>query len=100
MGAAPMDDPRRYFDASPINYATFANNRIGVFLSVGTEDDLVNRRAQTDAFQGDPEAGGSDGLLLALSPSHGLFDIVRDYECGRDYCAFAYRTRACPSSAL
>ena len=50
MGAAPMDDPRRYFDASPVNYATFANNGIGVFLSVGTEDDLVDRRAQTDAF--------------------------------------------------
>jgi acetyl esterase/lipase len=50
MGAAPMDDPRLYFDASPINYATFANNQIGVFLSVGTEDDLVDRRAQTDAF--------------------------------------------------
>jgi acetyl esterase/lipase len=50
MGCAPMDDPQRYFDASPINYATFANNQIGVFLSVGTEDDLVNRRAQTDAF--------------------------------------------------
>ena len=50
MGAAPMDDPRLYFDASPINYAIFANNQMGVFLSVGTEDDLVNRRAQTDAF--------------------------------------------------
>jgi acetyl esterase/lipase len=50
MGAAPMDDPRLYFDASPVNYATFANNGIGVFLSVGTEDDLVDRRAQTDAF--------------------------------------------------
>jgi acetyl esterase/lipase len=50
MGAAPMDDPRLYFDASPVNYVTFANNQIGVFLSVGTEDDLVNRRAQTDAF--------------------------------------------------
>ena len=50
MGCAPMEDPRRYFDASPINYATFANNHIGVFLSVGTEDDLVNRRAQTDAL--------------------------------------------------
>ena len=50
MGCAPMDDPRRYFEASPLNYATFANNQIGVFLSVGTEDDLVNRRAQTDAF--------------------------------------------------
>jgi acetyl esterase/lipase len=40
MGCAPMDDPRRYFEASPVNYATFANNQIGVFLSVGTEDDL------------------------------------------------------------
>jgi acetyl esterase/lipase len=50
MGCAPMDDPQRYFDASPINYATFANHQIGVFLAVGTEDDLVNRRAQTDAL--------------------------------------------------
>ncbi len=50
MGAAPMDDPRRYFDASPVNFATFTNNAIGVFLSVGTEDDLVARRAHTDAF--------------------------------------------------
>ena len=50
MGASPMDDPQRYFEASPINYATFANNQIGVLLSVGTEDDLVDRRAHTDAF--------------------------------------------------
>jgi acetyl esterase/lipase len=50
LGAAPMDDPRRYFESSPINYTTFANNHIGVFLSVGTEDDLVDRRAQTDTF--------------------------------------------------
>ncbi len=50
MGAAPMDDPRLYFDASPINYATFANNQMGVFLAVGTEDDLVDRRKQTDVF--------------------------------------------------
>src|SRR5260370_25822748 len=26
MGAAPMDNPLLYFEASPINYATFANN--------------------------------------------------------------------------
>ena len=50
MGAAPMEDPQGYFEASSINYATFANNQIGVFLAVGTEDDLVDRRAQTDAF--------------------------------------------------
>jgi acetyl esterase/lipase len=50
MGASPMDDPKRYFEASSINYATFANNHIGVLLSVGTEDDLVDRRTHTDAF--------------------------------------------------
>jgi acetyl esterase/lipase len=51
LGATPMEDPQLYFDATPINYATFANNHISVLLSVGTEDDLVDRRAHTDAFQ-------------------------------------------------
>ena len=50
IGAAPMDDRRLYFDASPISYANYANNQIPVFLVCGTEDDLVNRQAQTDAF--------------------------------------------------
>ena len=50
LGASPMENPRLYFEASSINYATVANNHIGVFLSVGTEDDLVNRATQTDAF--------------------------------------------------
>ena len=57
MGCAPMDDPRLYFDASPINYATFANNSLGVFLAVGTEDDLVDRRTQNDVFLMKIEAG-------------------------------------------
>src|SRR5262249_15439226 len=51
MGAAPTDDPRLYFEASPVNHATFANSHIRLLLSVGTEDDLVDRRAHTDAFQ-------------------------------------------------
>ena len=50
LGASPMENPRLYFDASSINYATIANNQIGVFLSVGTEDDLVDRTKHTDAF--------------------------------------------------
>jgi acetyl esterase/lipase len=50
LGASPMENPRLYFDASSINYATIANNQIGVYLSVGTEDDLVDRTRQTDAF--------------------------------------------------
>jgi acetyl esterase/lipase len=50
LGAAPMENRRIYFDASPINYATVANNKLAVYLSVGTEDDLVDRTEQTDAF--------------------------------------------------
>ncbi|MFL6936012.1 MAG: alpha/beta fold hydrolase [Xanthobacteraceae bacterium] len=50
IGAAPMENRQVYFDASPISYATIANNKIGVFLACGTEDDLVDRRTQTDAF--------------------------------------------------
>jgi acetyl esterase/lipase len=51
MGAAPMEDRQLYFDASPISYATLANNSIGVLLVTGTEDDLVDRKLQTEPFQ-------------------------------------------------
>ncbi len=47
----PLPDNRQlYFDASPINYAITANNKVAVHLSVGTEDDLVDRKANTDTF--------------------------------------------------
>lgn len=50
LGAAPMENRQLYFDASPISYATYAKNKIAVLLAVGTEDDLVDRNAHTDAF--------------------------------------------------
>jgi acetyl esterase/lipase len=50
LGASPMENRRLYFDASPINYATYANNHVAVHLSCGMEDDLVDRRSQTEAF--------------------------------------------------
>ncbi len=50
LGASPLDNRQLYFDASPISYAVRANNKIAVHLSVGTEDDLVDRKANTDAF--------------------------------------------------
>lgn len=50
LGASPQENRQLYFDASPINYATFVNNKVAVHLSVGTEDDLVDRKANTDAF--------------------------------------------------
>jgi len=51
VGAPPMQNRQLYFDASPISYATFANNAIGVLLVTGTEDDLVDRKLQTEPFQ-------------------------------------------------
>lgn len=51
MGAPPMENRQLYFDASPISYATLTNNKIAVLLVTGTEDDLVDRKAQTEPFQ-------------------------------------------------
>jgi acetyl esterase/lipase len=51
LGAAPMEAPQLYFDASATSYATFANNAIGVLLVTGTEDELVDHKEHTGAFQ-------------------------------------------------
>jgi dipeptidyl aminopeptidase/acylaminoacyl peptidase len=51
IGAPPMENRQIYFNASPISYTTYANNTIGVLLITGTEDDLVDRKAQADPFQ-------------------------------------------------
>jgi acetyl esterase/lipase len=51
IGAPPMANRQLYFDASPISYATYATNGIGVLLATGTEDDLVDRKTQTEPFQ-------------------------------------------------
>jgi acetyl esterase/lipase len=50
LGAPPMENRQLYFDASPISYATYANNKIAVFLATGTADDVVDPTTQTDAF--------------------------------------------------
>jgi acetyl esterase/lipase len=50
LGAAPAQDRRLYFEASPISYATTANNKTAVYLSWGTEDDVVDHRAQSQEF--------------------------------------------------
>jgi acetyl esterase/lipase len=51
MGVPPMENRQLYFDASPISYATYANNKIGVLLVTGTQDDLVDPKQQTYPFQ-------------------------------------------------
>ena len=50
LGAALPENRQLYFEASPISYATYANNRTAVLLAYGTEDDLVDRRPHSEAF--------------------------------------------------
>ena len=50
LGATPMENRRLFFEASPISYATTDRNKTAVLLVTGTEDDVVDRRTQNDAF--------------------------------------------------
>jgi acetyl esterase/lipase len=50
IGAALPENRQLYFDASPISYATYANNKTAVLLAYGTEDDLVDRGPHSQAF--------------------------------------------------
>ncbi|HEV2201777.1 MAG TPA: alpha/beta hydrolase [Bryobacteraceae bacterium] len=49
LGKAPMDDRRLYFEASPMSYATRANNQTSFLLTWGTADDIVDPH-QSEAF--------------------------------------------------
>jgi acetyl esterase/lipase len=50
LGAAPPQNRRLYFDASPLSYVTSDNSATAFLLSYGTEDDIVDRTAQSEAF--------------------------------------------------
>jgi len=50
LGASPQQNRKLYFDASPISYATFANNKTAVYLIWGTEDDTVDYKTQSFEF--------------------------------------------------
>jgi len=50
LGAAPMQNRRVYFDASPISYATVDHNQIHFLLIHGTEDNIVDAAMQSGAF--------------------------------------------------
>jgi acetyl esterase/lipase len=50
LGAAPTRNRRLYFDASPLSYVTADNHATAFLLSWGTEDDIVDRATQSEAF--------------------------------------------------
>jgi acetyl esterase/lipase len=50
LGASLVENRKLYFEASPLSYATKDRNQTACLLVCGTEDDIVDRRTQTEAF--------------------------------------------------
>jgi len=50
LGAPPMQDRHRYFEASPISYATTDRNQVRFLLIHGTDDNIVDSPSQSGAF--------------------------------------------------
>jgi acetyl esterase/lipase len=80
LGVPPMENRQLYFDATPVSYATFANNKIGVLLVTGTKDDLVDPAANTYAFQLALKQAGFfvRPCLVAGAPHYWMNDPIDD----------------------
>lgn len=50
LGVALPEDRLRYFQASPLSYATSDNAAAAFFLAWGTDDDIVDPATQSEAF--------------------------------------------------
>ncbi len=50
LGAPLFDDRRLYFEASPLSWVTRDASQTAFLLSWGTEDDIVDRKTQSEAF--------------------------------------------------
>lgn len=50
LGKPPAEDRKIYFEASPMSYATRANNQVSFLLTWGTQDDIADPATQSQAF--------------------------------------------------
>jgi acetyl esterase/lipase len=50
LGASLVENRRIFFEASPLSYVTRDNRQTSFLLTWGTEDDIVDRKTQSDAF--------------------------------------------------
>ena len=85
MGASPMENRQLYFEASPISYATLANNAIGVLLVTGTEDDLVDRKATDRSVPACAQAGRLFRAAVHRAWRAALLDERSDRRAGQPH---------------
>ena len=71
LGAAPIDNRKLYFEASPLSYVTRDNNQTAFFIAYGTEDDVVDIESQSKAFvMGLKQAGYFVRTAIAQGAPH------------------------------
>ena len=68
LGVRPTEDKFRYFEASPLAYATTHNNAISFLLTWGTNDDVVDWKTQSASFL---TALKQSGYYVRTVPVHG-----------------------------
>ena len=80
LGCSPMQDRRIYFEASPISHATIANNKTAVYLTWGTEDDVVDHRVQSLEFLQALKQAGFNVRTCVLhgAPHYWLSDPIEE----------------------
>lgn len=86
LGCTPMDDRKLYFEASPLSYATRANNRTSFLLTHGTEDDVVDR-IQTDCFHDALKMAGFYTRKLIIQGA-GHYAVQEPFDAPRSYAGF------------
>jgi acetyl esterase/lipase len=73
LGKAPMDDRRVYFDASPMSYATRADNRPAFLLVWGTGDDVADP-SQSENFMTALKQAGIMTRKIAVTDAPHFFN--------------------------
>ena len=74
LGTSLVDDRRLYFDASPLSYATTANNAVAVLLAWGTHDDIVSPKQSERFLRALKQAGFYVRTVVQHAPHYWLGD--------------------------
>lgn len=90
IGKEPYEDPQVFFDASPIKYVTYANNKMPVFVSWGTADEFVNPEQSEMFVRVLQQARFNVRTHRALGASHFWFAQAPD-DAGTDSAHLAPR---------
>lgn len=68
LGVSPMENRMRYYEASPLTYATQHANKTSFLISWGTDDDVVEWKTQSRPFV---TALKQAGCYVRIVPVHG-----------------------------